>query len=70
LAFDTYEQRLGMLGFGGGDMLPESSVGDFNDLEAQIFLGLPGQNEQGVTEAASGGYQSRLALGLGLGLGI
>lgn len=70
MAFDTYEQRLGMLGFGGGDMLPESSAGDFNDLEAQIFLALPGQNAQDVAAAASGGYQSRLALGLGLGLGI
>lgn len=68
MAFDTLEQRLGMLGFGAGEMFGESGAG-FDNLEAQILLGLPGQNAQDELELPDGGV-SRSALGLGLGIGL
>jgi hypothetical protein len=43
MAFDTWTQRRGMMGYGYG-MLPEAT-GSFDGIDAQLFLALPGQYE-------------------------
>lgn len=42
MAFDTWTERRGMMGYGYG-MLPEAS-GSFDGTDAQLFLALPGQD--------------------------
>lgn len=42
MAWDTWTQRRGMMGYGSGCMLPEAT-GGFDGVDSQLFLALPGQ---------------------------
>lgn len=71
-AWDTVTQRRAMLGWGNCTMLPEAN-GGFDGIDAQLFLGLPGQYEienselppepEPETQAARIGPLRRLGLG-------
>lgn len=71
-AWDTWTQRRGMLGWGSGSMLPEAS-GGFDEVDSQLFLGLPGQYaiendeipEPEPEPATDGGANSRRKTGIG-----
>lgn len=72
MAFDTLTARLGVLGFGAGDSLPEAA-GGFDGFSAQLPLALPGcaEIENGDAppdpepEADGGGSNSRRKAGIG-----
>lgn len=69
--FDTRTKRMGMLGWGVGDMLPTGHA-VFDDTDAQLYLGLPGQYqiENGAPpepepEPEGSGMGSRRKTGIG-----
>lgn len=71
MAWDTWTQRRGMLGWGSAGMTPEAT-GSFDGIDAQLFLALPGQYaiENGVipepeSEATGGRVGPRRKAGIG-----